>query len=70
MPLDNDKTNNWKKKARLIAKFNEDFFIEEQTEVRLALLKMDRVCVTKIACSNKHSLIVSLNFCVFFIGSF
>ena len=52
-------TGSRKKKAKLIAKFNEECFVEEQTEVKLALLKMDRVCVTKIACSNKHSLIVS-----------
>lgn len=50
---------NKKKKAKLIAKFNEECYVEEQTEVKLALLKMDSVCVTKIACSAKHSLIVS-----------
>ena len=33
--------------------------LEEQTEVKLALMRMDKVCVTKIACSNKHSLAVS-----------
>jgi E3 ubiquitin-protein ligase HERC4 len=30
--------------------------MEEQTEVKLALMRMDKVCITKIACSNKHSL--------------
>ena len=52
-------TGSRKKKAKLIAKFNEECFVEDQTEVKLALLKMDRVCVNKISCSNKHSLIVS-----------
>ena len=58
--LSDDVLNSHKKKARLIAKVNEECYLEEQTEVKLALLKMNKVCVTKIACSNKHSLVVSI----------
>jgi len=57
--LSNEGGDSRKRKARLIAKLNEECYLEEQTEVKLALLKMDKVCVTKIACSNKHSLVVS-----------
>jgi hypothetical protein len=57
--LSNESGDSRKRKARLIAKLNEECYLEEQTEVKLALLKMDKVCVTKIACSNKHSLVVS-----------
>jgi len=30
-------------------------------EVQLTLMKLDRVCITKLACSNTHSLAVSLH---------
>ena len=54
-----DKVNN-KKKMKLMLNLAEGSLLEEQTEVKLALMKMEKVCVIKIACSNKHSLIVSL----------
>ncbi len=30
------------------------------TEAQLTLMKLDKVCITKLACSNTHSLAVSL----------
>ena len=50
---------NKRKKLQLIQNLADGTFLEEQTEVKLALMRMDKVCITKIACSNKHSLAVS-----------
>jgi hypothetical protein len=36
-----------------------DFLTNERTEIQLQLMKMNCVCVTKVACSNTHSLVVS-----------
>jgi hypothetical protein len=36
-----------------------DMSSNEKAEVRLALAKLDRVCVSKVACSNTHTLAVS-----------
>ena len=40
-------TGSRKKKAKLIAKFNEECFVEDQTEVKLALLKMHSLIVSQ-----------------------
>ena len=62
MTQDQNEFGSKKKKLQLIQNLADGTFMEEQTEVKLALMRMDKVCITKIACSNKHSLAVSTLF--------
>ena len=68
-PEFNDKHGNKRKKNRALqAEMLNDQFIQQtqmnkrDIDSQLMLLSLEKVCVSKISCSNKHSLIVSSHF--------